>query len=176
MNNAVLFSRAKDEWETPRDFYRALDREFCFGLDAAATPTNAKCSRWLTDALDADWAGLAWGKPIWLNPPYSQTRQFIDKAAQEARRGATVVCLAAARTDTRWWHEHVWDALTHQPQPGVEVRFIKGRLKFGNSENSAPFPSVVVVFRPCTGREARPGGRVQEKFIGEKNLRLRERS
>jgi hypothetical protein len=84
----------------------------------------------------------------WLNPPYSKCREFIAKAAAEARKGCTVVCLVPSRTDTRWWHEHVWDAEKHQPRPGVEVRFIKGRLKFGGSTNSAPFPSVVIVFRP----------------------------
>jgi hypothetical protein len=64
-----------------------------------------------------------------------------------------VVCLVPSRTDTRWWHEHAWDATTHQPRPGVEIRFVRGRLKFGNTgkaENSAPFPSVVIVFRGTT--------------------------
>ena len=146
MNNAVMFSRATDEWATPRETFKALDREFCFGLDAAARSENALCPRWLYSALDVNWSELAWGHPIWLNPPYSQCRQFIAKAALEARRGATVVCLVPSRTDTRWWHEHVWEG--SGPRPGVEVRFIKGRLKFGNSENSAPFPSVVIIFRP----------------------------
>lgn len=148
MNTAVMFGKATDEWATPHDLFRALDLEFHFGLDAAATAENTTCSRWLSDALDVDWAGIAWGHPIWLNPPYSRCREFIAKAAQEARRGATVVCLVPSRTDTRWWHEHVWDAENNRCRPGVEIRFIKGRLKFGNSENSAPFPSVVIIFRP----------------------------
>ncbi|MEY2873480.1 MAG: hypothetical protein RLZZ373_851 [Pseudomonadota bacterium] len=148
MNNAVMFGRATDEWATPRELFKELDREFYFGLDAAATADNALCLRWLTDALAVDWAGNAWGHPIYLNPPYSRCREFIGKAALEASRGATVVCLVPSRTDTRWWHEHVWDREQHTFRPGVEARFIKGRLKFGDSTNSAPFPSVILIFRP----------------------------
>lgn len=148
--NPVMFSRASDEWETPQDFFDALDAEFRFGLDAAASEDNAKCTVWMDvekDALRQDWRmGPRWS--TWLNPPYSRVREFIEKAAQEARRGATVVCLVPSRTDTRWWHSEVWDAEKHTFRPGVEVRFVKGRLKFGNSNNSAPFPSVVIVFRP----------------------------
>ena len=81
-----------------------------------------------------------------MNPPYSKCRQFIEKAAREASKGATVVALVPSRTDTRWWHEYVWSG--SQPKPGVEVRFVKGRLKFGEGKNGAPFPSVVVIFRP----------------------------
>lgn len=147
---AVMFSKASDEWTTPREFFRELDREFFFGLDAAATAENALCPRHLHDALEVSWADIAWGHPIWLNPPYSKCRQFISKAVQEARRGCTVVCLVPSRTDTRWWHSEVWDADKHQPRPGVEIRFVKGRLKFGEGKNSAPFPSVVVIFRPVT--------------------------
>jgi hypothetical protein len=85
--------------------------------------------------------------PVWLNPPYSRCREFVARAAEAARNGSTVVCLVPSRTDTRWW-DHVWDRDSHRPWPNVEVRFLKGRLKFGNSQNSAPFPSVVIVFRP----------------------------
>ena len=159
MNTTVMFGRATDEWRTPVETFNALNAEFGFDHDAAATSENS----W----VDGDYFGpdhhfagqrdalslpswKAYGHTFWLNPPYSRCREFIAKAAQEARRGATVVCLVPSRTDTRWWHSDVWDAGQNQPRPGVEVRFIKGRLKFGNSENSAPFPSVVIVFRPVT--------------------------
>jgi phage N-6-adenine-methyltransferase len=147
----VMFSKASDEWSTPQGFYDALDAEFGFWLDAAASVLNHKCRDWWAeddDALTTDWLFAGEGGAVWLNPPYSKCRQFIAKAAQEARKGATVVCLVPSRTDTRWWHEHVWDACTNTYRPGVEVRFIKGRLKFGGSTNSAPFPSCVVIFRP----------------------------
>ncbi len=154
MNNAVMFSKASDEWATPDDFYFALDQEFAFSVDAAATKENARCRTWfgpgskLPDAL----ALVEWGRPyspqtIWLNPPYSQCRAFVAKAAEQARKGNTVVCLVPSRTDTRWWHESVWDRRFHQPYVGVEVRFIRGRLKFGGATSGAPFPSAVVIFR-----------------------------
>lgn len=150
MNTAMMFSHARDEWATPEWLFEELDTEFRFGLDAAASDENATCTVfWTTvdDALTRDWYPGR-GRAVWLNPPYSQCRAFIAKAAHEAAQGCTVVCLVPSRTDTRWWHEHVWDATKHQCRPGVELRFLKGRLKFSGSTNSAPFPSVVVVFRP----------------------------
>ena len=149
---AVMFGKATDEWATPQLFFDALDLEFRFGLDAAATEDNAKCTAFMDgdeDALREDWFDqVQKGWSVWLNPPYSRVREFITKAALEARKGATVVCLVPSRTDTRWWHSEVWDAEKHQPRPGVEIRFVKGRLKFGDGKNSAPFPSVVIIFRP----------------------------
>jgi phage N-6-adenine-methyltransferase len=156
MNNALMFSRATDEWATPQEFFDRLHEEFEFSVDAAASASNHKCPRWFgldhfehdrRDALAVSWVER-YGETAWLNPPYSKCREFIAKAAEEARKGCTVVCLVPSRTDTRWWHEHVWDADLHQARPGVEVRFIKGRLKFGGATAGAPFPSVVIVFRP----------------------------
>ena len=148
MQADVMFSSKSDDWATPQPFFDELDREFGFGLDAAATSENTKCSKFLSDALEFNWAECSFGQPIWLNCPYSRCREFIAKAAQEARSGATVVALVPSRTDTRWWHDEVYDANKRQYRPGVEVRFVKGRLKFGGSTNSAPFPSVVIIFRP----------------------------
>lgn len=141
-----LFSSRTDEWETPKDFFQKLDDEFRFDLDVCATPENAKCKRYFTkeqDGLKQEWKGTCW-----MNPPYGrQISLWVKKALDSARGGATVVCLLPSRTDTQWWHSYV---IAH----AAEVRFIKGRLKFGGSKNSAPFPSVVVVFR---GSE-NPGG------------------
>lgn len=155
MKTAVMFSKATDEWSTPQDVFNYLDREFDFWLDAAASDENAKTVVYFTredDALSMDWAtgGVIKAPRVWLNPPYSRCNVFMAKASREAARGCTVVCLVPSRTDTRWWHEYVWDDVRHQPRPGVEVRFIKGRLKFGDSQNSAPFPSVIVILRPPT--------------------------
>lgn len=159
LNTAVMFGKASDEWETPQAFFDALDAEFSFDLDVAATIQNTKCKRWFgpdrtcrdeRNALTACWQ-LGQVKACWLNPPYSKCRQFVAKAAEEARDGAIVVCLVPSRTDTRWFHESIWNGDLQCPRPGVEVRFIKGRLKFGGTgepENSAPFPSMVVIFRP----------------------------
>lgn len=155
MNSALMFSKASDEWSTPLDFFAALDAEFGFDADMAASADNClKENYWGLDhhrverrnSLVFDWAGVCW-----LNPPYSKCREFIGKAAEQARRGVTTVCLVPSRTDTRWWHEHVWDREKYQPRPGVEIRFVKGRLTFGGASAGAPFPSVVIIFRPWGG-------------------------
>jgi phage N-6-adenine-methyltransferase len=163
VNNALMFSSATDEWATPQAFFDALDREFGFDCDVAASSENAKCSDWFgpqhpnrnrRDALCADWlaCGPMWdaGATAWCNPPYSRGLQakFIAKAAAERLRGVTTVMLLPARTDTKAFHAHIYDATTWQPREGVEIRFIPGRLKFGGAANSAPFPSMVVIFRP----------------------------
>lgn len=159
MNTALMFSRASDEWRTPEALFTALDAEFGFDLDVAATRENCWKENYIgpdrqrpdrVDALTCAWTWLSSSaRPAvcWCNPPYSRVREFVEKAAAEARQGCTVVMLLPARTDTRMWHAHIWDGETHQPRPGVEIRFLKGRLKFGDSEHSAPFPSVIVIFR-----------------------------
>lgn len=154
MNSALMFGKASDEWTTPDVFYHDLDDEFNFTVDAAASSESAKCRIWFgpgglaPDALALkDWRPDV-ARAIFLNPPYSRCAEFIAKAASEAMdHGCTVVCLVPARTDTRWWHAHVYNQLTDNWRKGVEVRFVKGRLKFGDGKNSAPFPSVVVIFR-----------------------------
>lgn len=155
LNSALMFSKNSDEWRTPQDFFEALDAEFGFDVDAAASAENAWKESYFgldhpregrRDALAIDW--WPWGRVFWLNPPYSKCREFIAKAAESSLKGCTVVCLVPSRTDTRWWHEHVWDRETHQPKAGVEIRFVKGRLTFGGAAAGAPFPSVVIVMRP----------------------------
>lgn len=152
MNSALMFSKASDNWSTPQEFFDELHREFEFEVDAAASADNHKCGVWFGDRIDAlalkSWASVPCS--VFLNPPYSRVGEFIAKAAEQAALGLTVVCLVPARTDTRWWHQHVWSTQDHLPWPGVEIRFVKGRLKFGDGKNSAPFPSVVIVFRPIS--------------------------
>jgi phage N-6-adenine-methyltransferase len=160
MNSALMFSKASDEWATPLAFYVPLDAEFDFALDAAATADNSKCSMYLgpdhaqqacRDALTCDWNRILGSsiadQSVWLNPPYSRCKEFVAKAADERRRGVRTVMLMPSRTDTRWFHEHLWDADKNTTRPGIELRFVRGRLKFGDGKNSAPFPSMVVVFR-----------------------------
>jgi phage N-6-adenine-methyltransferase len=138
-NLAVHFSSATDLWATPQAFFDVLHREFRFTLDVCALPENAKCAAFYTPEIN----GLAkrWRGVCWMNPPYGrQIGLWMRKAYVSAECGATVVCLVPARTDTAWWHDFVAKA--------SEVRFVRGRLKFGASKNAAPFPSAVVVFRP----------------------------
>lgn len=150
--NRVLLSRQSDEWATPESVFGPLHEEFAFGLDVAATEDNAKVPEFFNsahDALQCDWRDAGGqGRTCWMNPPYSRCREFMGKAAAEASRGCTVVALVPARTDTRWWHDCVWDVSRHEPRPGVEVRFVRGRIRFVGASAGAPFPSAVIVFRP----------------------------
>ena len=146
MNTAVMFSSATELWATPQDFFDQLDNEFRFNLDVCALPENTKCPAYYTPEMD----GLSqpWYGRCWCNPPYGrQVGRWVKKAAESAAEGATVVMLLPARTDTAWFHDYIYEK--------AEVRFVRGRLKFGGCKNSAPFPSMIVVFR---GEEATPDG------------------
>lgn len=135
---ALLGPGETDIWATPQWLFDALNKEFGFTLDPCSDGTNAKCAKFYTpreNGLLRDWGT----ETVFMNPPYSEVDEWMRKAYGAALEGATVVCLIPARTDTQWWHAYVMKA---------EIRFIKGRLKFGDSENSAPFPSAIVVFRP----------------------------
>lgn len=138
--NRHLFSSASGEWETPAVLFRQLDQEFRFTLDACAHPGNYKVANFYGPA--DEWDGLAqpWTGVVWCNPPYGRSIvKWVEKGYLAAKAGATVVMLLPSRTDTRWWHDYVMKA--------SEIRFIRGRLKFGNAMNGAPFPSAIVVFR-----------------------------
>lgn len=135
MITSGLFSSATDMWETPQNFFDELDKEFHFSCDVCATRENAKCAKFYTPEQD----GLkqTWGGALWMNPPYGrEIGKWVKKASES---NATVVCLLPARTDTRWFHDYIYGK--------AEIRFVRGRLKFGGSKNSAPFPSMVVIFR-----------------------------
>jgi len=144
--NSGMYSSADATWTTPRDFFDLVDAEFGFVLDAAALAASALCVEWYgpdhpdperRDALVRDWAVDSGGRPVWLNPPYGRViKQWVAKAEETMSRGGVVVCLVPARTDTAWWHDHCINK---------QVRYLRGRLKFGNQKNSAPFPSAVVV-------------------------------
>lgn len=135
--NSVMYSSATDEWSTPQDFFDKLNAEYEFETDVCATAENAKCARY----YDKEQDGLAqeWRGKCWMNPPYGrEIGKWMRKALESAQEnGATVVCLVPARTDTKWWHDYAMRG---------EVRFVRGRLKFGGVKNSAPFPSAVVIF------------------------------
>lgn len=138
-NADLMFSSKTDMWATPQDVFDKLNEEFNFNTDVCASSTNAKCSHYYTEqdnGLLQDWKGTCF-----MNPPYGRTiGQWVSKAYKESTKGATIVCLLPSRTDTRWWHDNIIDN-------DAEVRFIKGRLKFGGHNNSAPFPSAIVIFR-----------------------------
>jgi phage N-6-adenine-methyltransferase len=138
--NEIHYSSQTDEWATPQDAFNSLHEIHNFTLDPCANEINAKCPKFFTkqnDGLAQSWAG----ERVFMNPPYGRViGEWVRKAYEESRNGALVVCLIPARTDTRYWHDYVMRA--------DEVLLVRGRLKFGGSKNSAPFPSAVVVFKP----------------------------
>ena len=134
---SVHFSSKTDLWYTPQDFFKKYDDVYKFETDVCATDDNAKCAKYYTEEMDGlsqEWRGVCW-----MNPPYGRTiSKWMKKAYESSLTGATVVCLVPARTDTNWWHNYAMKG---------DIEFIRGRLKFGGSKNSAPFPSAVVVFK-----------------------------
>lgn len=152
----ALFSSATDEWATPLALFHALDAEFHFDLDLCATAANTKCVRFIdprTDSLTVAWH--THGRVGWCNPPYTKgrARPFVDKALMERAHGFTTVLLLPARTDTRLFHQCLWDAQTHHPRTGITLRFLAGRLTFGGAPAPAPFPSLVAIVHGASHAE-----------------------
>ena len=129
MVSSVVFSSKSDHYATPKDLYSQLDTEFSFTFDPC--PLNSPFN-----GLNCDWLGS-----IYINPPYSNIKEFIQKGMEELEKGNahTLVYLIPSRTDTKWFHEYIYNK--------AEIRFIKGRLKFGNETNSAPFPSMICILK-----------------------------
>ena len=128
MLSKVVFSAQRDNWKTPKKFYEELNKEFDFDFDPC--PPNPTF----------DGLNIEWGKCNFVNPPYSQIKLWTKKGYEEYLKGKTVVFLIPSRTDTIYWHEYCMKA--------AEIRFIKGRLKFDDHNNSAPFPSALIIFKP----------------------------
>jgi phage N-6-adenine-methyltransferase len=137
----VHFSHKTDEWATPQDLFDQLSAEFGgFDLDVAATAGNTKCAQFCDiehSGLDSDWS-----QKNWCNPPYSDIKRWVAKARREQYKGNLTVMLIPARTDTAFFHDSMYN------KPRVEIRFIRGRLRFDDRATDAPFPSMIVVFRP----------------------------
>lgn len=137
----TMFSSKSNEWATPQSFFDKLNDIYGpFTLDAAASDDNYKVANYYTqadDSLSQNWEG----NRVFLNPPYGRAlKDWVRKGYEEGQKdNTTVVMLIPARTDTKYWHEWVMKA--------DEIRFVRGRIKFGDGSNSAPFPSAVVVFR-----------------------------
>ncbi len=137
-----MFSSKAMDWATPQTFFDLLDSEFHFTLDPCANETNHKCDHYYTveeDGLKQSWSG----KTVFCNPPYGRAiKDWVKKCSEEAKQpDTTVVLLIPARTDTAYFHDYIYQ------KPNVEIRFLRGRLKFGDEKNSAPFPSMVAIFR-----------------------------
>lgn len=139
MNLELMFSSKTNEWATPQNFYNELNKEFNFNLDPCCTHENAKCEFHYTEnenGLLQSWGGCT----VFVNPPYGRgLKDWVRKAYYESKKPNTkVVMLIPSRTDTKYFHEYIYNK--------SEIRFLKGRLKFGESKNSAPFGSMIVIF------------------------------
>ncbi|MGO6676463.1 DNA N-6-adenine-methyltransferase [Rhizobium leguminosarum] len=149
-NMDVHYSSKTDDWATPADFFTTQNAKYHFDLDVCADDFNHKCQSYFTrvdDGLKQEWTGN-----VWMNPPYGRSiGAWVKKAYESAQAGALVVCLLPSRTDTKWFHDYCKKG---------EIEFLKGRLSFGENPTAkgrAPFPSVLVVFRPPEPKEpARP--------------------
>lgn len=140
-----VHSHERDDWTTPPDLFEELDKEFNFTLDVAADAHNSCCSDFISEDVNA-LTFEPWGygdEVVWCNPPYSKWQKFVAKADEQFRRrkNIVIVMLLAARTDTRAFHDYLY------LKPHVEIRFIRGRLKFGGSKTGAPFPSMLAIWR-----------------------------
>lgn len=145
MNNSFLANQntGKDDWQTPKDLFLALDAVFHFTLDPCSTHENALCAKHYTkqeDGLSQNWGG----EIVFMNPPYCrETGKWIEKAYRESENGATVVCLIPARPDTSYWQEIILPY-------AASIRFFRKRIHFSGSKNPAGFPSALVVFNKCS--------------------------
>lgn len=132
----IHFSSANQEWETPRAIFDLYNATYHFTLDVCATQDNAKVAQFFTkhdDGLSKEWTGVCW-----MNPPYGRDiKRWVRKAYVSSQQGCVVVCLLPARTDTAWWHDYCMHG---------HIEFLRGRLKFVGANNSAPFPSAIVIF------------------------------
>lgn len=139
MINNGLFTSKTNQWATPQNFFDKLNAQYDFELDVCADKTNHKVKKYYSEqdnGLIQPWAPYR----CWMNPPYGRViGHWMKKAYDESQLGALVVCLVPARTDTAWWHNYAMKG---------KIEFIRGRLKFGDGKNSAPFPSAVVTFVP----------------------------
>ena len=157
MLNSGMFTSDTSEWATPQDFFDKLNAEFHFTLDPCATPENAKCGKFYTkeqNGLAQDWTG----ETVFCNPPYGkEISAWVEKCYKHSLSGECAVMLIPSRTDTRWFHEWVYGK--------AELRFVKGRLRFNDSKGSAPFPSLVVVYRGATHDEKLPHAQLSTDLI-----------
>ena len=128
-----------NEWTTPMWLFKELDVKFNFTLDPCCTKESALCDKYYTiedDGLIQDWGG----EIVFMNPPYGRAiGKWVEKAYRESLNGAVVVCLIPSRTDTRYWHNYIFPY-------AADIKFLKGRLKFGDGKNPAPFPSAIIIF------------------------------
>lgn len=145
MNTELMFSSKDMTWETPKEIFNELNKEFNFSLDPCCEINTAKCNKFYTskeNGLIQDWQG----ENVFVNPPYGReivewVKKSYNTIYNQIHNGL-VVMLIPARTDTKWFHEYIYGK--------AEIRFLKGRIKFlqdGKQKDAAPFPSMIVIFK-----------------------------
>lgn len=169
----TMFSSKSDEWSTPQDLYDYLDLKYGpFHLDPCATKESAKCPNYLTiedDAFSPEHfhPEMAWGHMydnVFINPPYSDIKRWTEAAYSHGNwNHKSAVLLIPSRTDTKYFHKYCMKAHT--------IAFIKGRLKFGDNKNSAPFPSMVVIFGNHDGIDYNRSGKPLIELIDYKMVK-----
>ena len=139
MNNKLFFSSDLQTGRTPDDLYNILDNEFHFDFDP--------CPIFISESVDQtcslapfDGLTISWKKSNYCNPPYNNQKAWVEKAYNESLKNKICVMLLPARTDTKLFHDFIF-------KKAHEIRFIKGRLRFKQYTNSAPFPSMIVIFK-----------------------------
>lgn len=150
--NKVHFQSSNKEWETPDSVFTPLQKEFKIVLDVCAGEKNTKCKAYFDKKLNG--LSSSWGlakevggenAACWMNPPYGRgIDRWVHKAHEESLKGITTIALLPARTDTSWFHNYILNK--------HEVRFLKGRIKFVDAPSSAPFPSMIVIFKPAESK------------------------
>ncbi len=133
--NRVLLSKESPHYATPRDLYAKLDAEFKFDFDPCPFNRDYSGPLFSFDGLMESWAG----KRVYCNPPYGKQ---IVKFMERGPEADCAVFLVPSRTDTKWFHDICLPL-------AKEIRFLRGRLKFENAKNPAPFPCMLVIFNTC---------------------------
>jgi len=136
VKSRVAFSAQTGRWTTPEALYAALDAEFHFTLDPCPIDDSERIME--HDGLARPWSG----ERVFCNPPYGNG---MARWLAKAREAECAVFLLPSRTDTAWWHDYALKA--------DEIRFLRGRLRFGGAKMNAPFPSVVIVFAAARAAE-----------------------
>ena len=137
--NKSMISSKSNEWETPQWLFDELNNEFKFTLDPCSTDENTKCKKHYTindNGIMQDWSKDV----VFMNPPYGgQTRKWIEHSYLESLKGAIVVCLIVSATDRSYWHDYIFPFAS-------QIRWVRGRLKFGDAISTAPFASAIIIF------------------------------
>ena len=139
-----MIIKQTDGWQTPQWLFDELNAEFEVTCDACAIAENTMCNAYMRDALDdASWIDTG---NVFMNPPYSNPKPFVE-AAWRNRIGRRVVLLLKCDPSTTWWGIF-WDFKSHSLKNNTQIRYIKGRIKFKGAKWTAPFPSVIVILGP----------------------------